>query len=239
MSDMTSSTTLLLLTALSIAALHTLAGPDHYVPFIALARSGQWSLRKTALVTCLCGLGHILSSVVLGLVGVALGVAVTRLKVVEAMRGGIAAWALIGFGLVYFVWGLRRAIRNRPHEHIHVHGSGPHSHTHVHSREHLHTHESPGVNKTTPWVLFIIFVFGPCEPLIPLLMYPAARGNLAGAAIVAGVFGVTTIATMLGVVLLTTFGISLLPTAKLERYNHAMAGAAILFCGLAIRLLGL
>jgi nickel/cobalt exporter len=235
---MTSSTPLLI-TAVSIALVHTLAGPDHYIPFIALARSGRWSLRKTTLVTCLCGLGHILSSVVLGLVGVALGVAVTRLKVVEAVRGGIAAWALIGFGLVYFVWGLRRAIRNQSHEHVHVHGDGPHSHTHVHSRDHLHVHESPGEKNATPWVLFIIFVFGPCEPLIPLLMYPAARGNLAGAAIVAGIFGITTIVTMLAVVLLSTFGISLLPTAKLERYSHAMAGAAILLCGLAIQLLGL
>jgi nickel/cobalt transporter (NicO) family protein len=236
---MASSTTLLMATAFSVAFLHTLAGPDHYVPFIALARSGRWSLRKTTLVTCLCGLGHILSSVVLGLVGVALGVAVARLKIIEVMRGGIAAWALIGFGLVYFAWGLRRAIRNRPHEHVHVHGSGPHSHTHVHSREHLHTHESPAVNKTTPWVLFLIFVFGPCEPLIPLLMFPAAKGNATGAVIVAGVFGLTTIATMLGIVLLTTFGISLLPTAKLERYSHALAGAAILLCGLTIQLLGL
>ena len=82
-------------------------------------------------------------------------------------------------------------------------------------------------------------MFGPCEPLIPLLMYPAAKGNLAGAAFVAGVFGAATIAPMLGVVLLTTFGISLLPTAKLERYSHATAGAAILLCGLAIQLLGL
>jgi len=27
------------------------------------------------------------------------------------------------------------------------------------------------------WALFLIFVFGPCEPLIPLIMYPAAKLN--------------------------------------------------------------
>ncbi|HOD34406.1 MAG TPA: hypothetical protein PLR20_01590 [Syntrophales bacterium] len=27
----------------------------------------------------------------------------------------------------------------------------------------------------TPWVLFTIFVLGPSEPLIPVLMFPAAR----------------------------------------------------------------
>ena len=42
--------------------------------------------------------------------------------------------------------------------------------------------------KTTPWVLFLIFVFGPCEPLIPLVMYPAAKHNIQGAIIVAILF---------------------------------------------------
>ena len=235
---MSPSSTPLLITAVSIGLVHTLAGPDHYVPFIALARSGRWSLRKTALVTFLCGLGHILSSVLLGLIGVALGVAVTRIEGAEAVRGGIAAWAMIAFGLVYFAWGLRRAIRNRPHQHPHLHDGALHTHEHTHRQEHLHVHES-GAGRTTPWVLFIIFLFGPCEPLIPLLMYPAAKGNPAGAAVVAGVFGVTTIATMLGVVLLATLGVGLLPTARLERYTHALAGAAILLCGLAIQFLGL
>ena len=68
---MDAETALLVATAAGIALLHTLAGPDHYLPFIMMSRARQWPLRRSLLVTFLCGLGHVLSSVVLGAVGVA------------------------------------------------------------------------------------------------------------------------------------------------------------------------
>jgi len=88
-------------------------------------------------------------------------------------------------------------------------------------------------------VLFTIFVFGPCEPLIPLIMYPAARHNMASVAIVALVFGVVTIGTMLAVVMTSNYGLSKLPLRSLEKYSHALAGLTILLSGGAIKLLGL
>lgn len=230
----------LTIAAASIGFLHTLLGPDHYLPFIVMSRAGKWSTLKTSVVTVLCGLGHVGSSVVLGLVGAAFGLAATSFAAAESVRGSIAAWFLIAFGLAYFVWGLRRALKNKPHEHWHAHGEGIyHTHSHGHSGEHAHVHAEEGVAKMTPWVLFTIFVFGPCEPLIPLLMYPAAKSSLLGMLWVTGVFGAVTLATMLGVVLLTSFGVSLLPMGRLERYTHALAGITISLCGVAIRFLGL
>ncbi len=232
--------TVLAITAASLGFFHTLFGPDHYLPFIMMARARRWSLAKTGWITFLCGLGHIGSSVVLGLIGVALGVAVHRLVAIESFRGNIAAWLLIAFGLVYFVWGLRRALRNKPHQHWHNHGDDPgHVHTHVHREEHTHVHEAEDRVNITPWVLFTVFVFGPCEPLIPILMYPAARESWWGLLMVTLVFGGVTILTMMAIVLLSTFGISFLPLGKVERYTHAIAGAAITLCGAAIVFLGL
>ena len=101
---MGSELSVLLITAASIGFFHTLFGPDHYLPFIVMAKSGRWSLRKTAFITFCCGLGHVLSSVVLGLIGVACGIAVNNLVEVESYRGDIAAWALIAFGFTYFAW---------------------------------------------------------------------------------------------------------------------------------------
>jgi sulfite exporter TauE/SafE len=205
-----------------------------------MAKSGKWPFVKTALVTVLCGLGHVLSSVLLGSVGIALGIAVNRLEAFESIRGSIAGWALIAFGLVYFIWGVRRAVRNKPHVHIHSHdGQTTHRHKHVHTHEHAHPHIGENKKNITPWVLFTIFVFGPCEPLIPILMYPAAKSNTAAVILVAAIFSTVTIATMLGVVLVSTFGLNLLPLSKLERYSHALAGAAIFLCGMAIQFLGL
>lgn len=150
------------------------------------------------------------SSVVLGLIGVALGIAVGKLELIESYRGNLAAWAFIAFGLAYFVWGMRRAIKNKPHSHNHFHGDGSrHEHEHGHQLDHAHVHESPAKVNITPWVLFTIFVFGPCEPLIPILMYPAAQNSVIGMVLVAGVFGLITISTMLTIVILGTAGVGL------------------------------
>jgi len=227
----------LTLTAASLGFFHTLLGPDHYLPFVVMARARRWSRARTAWITLLCGLGHIGSSVVLGLAGIALGIAVTRLEGIEALRGDLAAWALIAFGLVYFAWGLKKAGRNRPHEHGHVHEDGiVHTHRHIHGTDHAHVHGDNA--RITPWVLFTIFVLGPCEPLIPVLMVPAAKESLSGLLWVTGVFGGVTILTMMGIVLISLRGINRIPLEGLERYAHALAGGTICLCGIAVRFLG-
>ena len=233
-----SAVSVLLISAASIGFVHTLIGPDHYLPFVVLARVRKWRLGKTLLVTLACGLGHVLSSVLIGAIGVAAGIALTRLEGVESARGEVASWLLIGFGLAYAVWGLRRGILNRPHSHLHVHEDGhAHAHLHTHSGRHGHLHEGKG--QVTPWVLFIIFVLGPCEPLIPLLMYPAATHHWAAVVGVTAVFGTTTVLTMLTIVGLLTRGLLMIKTGGLERYSHALAGAIIALSGLAIKFLGL
>ncbi len=250
-------------TAATLGLVHTVIGPDHYLPFIVIGRARNWTLRKTLFVSFLAGLGHILSSVILGFLGIALGIAVARLEGVESARGEIAAWLLIGFGFAYFVWGMRRAWRGKPHvhphlhdheeDHVHPHGPalGAHdpAHEHVHEHAHAHTHELaehahphgevPRKANITPWVLFTIFVFGPCEPLIPLVIYPAARHNTAGIILVAAAFGLATIATMLVIIAAVSYGASFVRLGKLECYSHALAGLMIFISGLAVQFLGL
>ncbi len=237
---MTAQLSALVITAASIGFFHTILGPDHYLPFVMMSWARKWSTAKTILITLLCGLGHIGSSVVLGLIGVSLGLAVRKLEFVESFRGNLAAWLFIAFGLVYLIWGLRRAYRKQPHAHSHDHASeAMHSHAHSHFEGHTHVHNGKAAVSVAPWTLFIIFVFGPCEPLIPILMYPAAQNSIFGLVMVTGVFGGVTIATMLVTVLLSRAGVSFLPLAGVERFSHAIAGATICLCGLAIVFLGL
>ncbi len=226
-------------TAATLGFIHTVLGPDHYLPFIVMSRARKWPLSKTLFISFLCGLGHVLSSVILGFVGIALGVAVFKLENIESFRGGVAAWLLISFGFAYFIWGLWRAIKNRPHKHIHFHADGEkHEHKHVHKADHTHVHEEKKKN-ITPWILFTIFVFGPCEPLIPLVMYPAAKHNTGGVVLVALAFGLTTIVTMLTIIAVMSWGASFVRLGKLERYTHAIAGAMIFISGLSVQFLGL
>lgn len=236
---MTSEIHVLLITAVSIGFFHALLGPDHYLPFIVMARARHWSVLRTVAITAFCGLGHVGSSLLLGMLGVAFGVALARIEIINAARGSLATWLLIGFGLAYSVWGLRHALLHRPHTHAHAHGDGVvHEHSHGHASGHVHVHAAEE-RSLTPWVLFVAFALGPCESLIPLLILPASRHSRAGLLAVAAVFGLVTIATMIAMVLVGLAGVRALPLQRLERFSHALAGLAILVSGLAVQLLGL
>jgi len=236
---MDSSGIILVAAAATTGLVHTLIGPDHYLPFIMMSRARGWSLPRTLTITVLCGVGHVLSSVVLGLVGVAAGVLLARLAWIEGVRGQVAAWALVGFGVVYALWGLWRIRTGRTHTHSHPHPTGAeHAHEHAHVDEHSHAHPDPA-KPITPWVLFVIFVMGPCEVLIPQVMYPAAREDYGLLVMVTVAFAVTTIGTMTAVVAAAALGLRQLRLGFAEKYVHVIAGSVIAASGLAIQLLGL
>ena len=236
-----------LLSLCSVAAVvgltHTLVGPDHYLPFVAMARARGWSFTRTLIITIACGTGHVAGSVALGLLGIVAGTALFRLERIESWRGEAAGWLLLAFGAAYTIWGVRRALRGRPHTHWHRHEDGTfHSHEHIHEGDHLHVHDEapvaagPDATSVTPWVLFTIFVLGPCEPLIPVLMYPAAKGSLWGVFMVASVFFIATVVTMTMLVALLLTGLQTMHFPRLERSGHAIAGLTIFGCGAAIQL---
>jgi sulfite exporter TauE/SafE len=190
-------------------------------------------------ITFICGVGHVLGSVILGLVGIAVGISLNKMVDTESFRGNLAAWLFIAFGLVYMIISIRNLVKNKKHSHLHLHTGGEkHLHEHDHHKEHTHFHEKDVV-KTTPWILFLIFVFGPCEPLIPILMYPAAQNNIGGAVLVSVLFSVVTIATMMSVVLVFKLGFSKVNLRPIEKYSNVIAGAVIFLSGMAIQFHGL
>jgi len=226
---------ILLTTAISLAFIHTIIGVDHYIPFIVLSRSNNLSVKKTMFIVLVCGAGHILSSVALGFAGIALSTGVSVLVDIESVRGEIATYFLIAFGLVYTLYGVRRALKKKTHRH-----TAPDGHTvmHVHTKNsHGHKHEGRNNMTNAFWGLFILFVFGPCEPLIPIIMYPATTQNTFALVTVTLSFAACTIATMLVVTFIGLKGVRLIKIDKLERFSHALAGGAILSCGLAVLLL--
>jgi len=242
---MTNELILLTISAASIGFFHTLLGPDHYLPFIVLSKARNWPTLKTVMITILCGLGHVGSSVLLGGIGVVFGIALHKLELIESIRGDWAAWAFLIFGLGYLGWAIYKLLNQGVHKHLHVHEGLVHNHEHNHQHSILETSQVPHshghTTKTknlTPWILFLIFVLGPCEPLIPFLMYPAAQASVYGLFAVTGVFALTTIATMVGMVLLINYGVSFINLKKIEKYTHVIAGTTIALSGMLI-LLGL
>ena len=227
---MSVSLTALLVSAFTIAVLHSLA-PDHWLPMVMIGRAQHWSSRKLFGVTLLAGLGHVGSSIALGAIGIALGITVTHLQQAEGVRGHIASLLLIGFGLAYAIWGLKLA-RWGKHTHQHAHGALLHSHAHEHALDPEHAAH------VTVWALIAIFVLGPCEPLIPLLFIGTAYSWHA-IALVCLIFGGTTVAMMLLQTMLVARGIELIRTEVVARYTHALAGAAIALTGVMVMVLGI
>ncbi len=220
----------------SVALLHTLTGPDHYLPFIAIGRAKSWSLPRTLGLTAVCGLGHVGSSIVLGLVGVAFGLSIFKLSATESSRGQVAAWLLFIFGCTYTVVALWRMLRSRTHTHSHIHSDGTrHTHSHSHVAGHTHAH---GDGKITP--------MGPLHHLrVRPLRAPDSHRDGAGRTskprqliLVTTIFALVTIGTMLVLVSSLSAGLRVLPARWLHRWGQVLAGVTLSVCGGGMLFLG-
>lgn len=215
---MTDPLLILLFSAVTLGVVHTAVGIDHTLPFVALARARAWTLRRTLLITLACGLGHVLSSVLLAAIGLGLGIGGSRLLALEETRGAWAAWSLVGLGLAYAgvsLWKLS-------------------------SRAHRDTSPSHGGVLSG---LFVVFVLGPCEALLPLLTASGISLGFADALWVTLVFSLATIGTMLGLVTIgyvgTSFALLRERFVRLERHAHVLAGLTLAASGLSVQLLGI
>lgn len=214
---MTISLSAVWLTAFLTAVIHTIMGPDHYLPFVAIGKSRGYGLKKTLLWTLVCGIGHIVSALVIALLFVYFShwLSAENFEWIEENRGNVAAYALIGLGAAYLLWAMRRRFGHR------------------YNVPHRHLPQTGGEKNISVWVLFIIFVLGPCEALLPIL---TASSVLGASAVISStvIFSVATIATMMAAVALGMLGISALRFNRLEAYAHEIAGGTIMACGLAI-----
>jgi nickel/cobalt exporter len=205
----------LALAAASVGALHTVA-PDHWVPFAALARARRWSAWRTARITLACGLGHVTVSAALGALALVLGLGALRLW--GERLESVAGLLLIGFGLAYGIWGLRKA---------------------MHARLHVHPHgDADDPSRLTAWTLFLLFSADPCVAVMPILFAAAPLGPWQAIAVVL-TYEVATLGAMLPLVLLSRAGVARLDWHWLERYGDGAAGGVIAAVGLAVMLLGI
>ena len=148
---------------------------------------------------------------------------------------------MVAFGAAYGLWGLRQGLRRTRGIELHEHGDDLHVHAHG---AHGHSHAlggGQGVPKRSAsfWTLFLVFVLGPCEPLIPLFFLPASEGRFGLAVCTGLVFALATIATMLALVGAAYAGVRVLPLDRFDRWAHSIAGAVIALSGLGVLFAGL
>lgn len=206
--------------AATIGSLHSLA-PDHWLPIAAVGRARHWSTGRTARVALLCGAGHVTVSVVLGLIGLAVGVATA--SSFGDKTASLAGALLVVFGLVYGLVGARHALMHRYHGDHHHH----HHHDHVHD---------PG--KLGVWALFAIYCADACVAMIPIL-FAAASLSVAETIAIIAIYEVATVGTMVVMVALAREGVGLLRGRWTELWGDSVAGASIAATGIAVALLGI
>ncbi|MBW7887187.1 MAG: hypothetical protein H3C35_02365 [Bacteroidetes bacterium] len=202
---------LFLFSAFTIGALHAVA-PDHWVPFVALAKAQQWSRKKTSWLVFLSGIGHLGSSIVITILGIAAGFGLPHVNDWEAHRGNFASLLLIGFGIAYMIWGMKQW-----------------------SRKNINIEQTRSV---TYWMLFIVVIFGPCEPLIPVIFSAFSFGAHAVLFSI-GVFSFATLAMMQLQVHAALWGVSFLNPKWMVRSADFTAGVVIVTTGIVIRIFGL
>jgi nickel/cobalt transporter (NicO) family protein len=238
---MTSELSVLLLTALTLGVVHTAIGLDHTLPFVLLGRARSWSLAHTLMVASLCGLAHVLSSVIIGLLGATMAVGLSSLSLFEDTRGSWAAIGLIVFGVAYSaraLWNIRVA---SPHRHTHIHTDGTvHRHLHGHGNSHAHWSSLPSQSHSgVTFALLIVFLLGPCEALLPLMTAPSLMNNPTASLVVACVFGGATLVTMNVLVTFGWFGLRSSWLTRLEPHMNWVAGVIIALSGVGIQFGGL
>jgi ABC-type nickel/cobalt efflux system permease component RcnA len=234
--------TLLIWAVLAVGVLHTLV-PDHWVPIAALARRHGWSSLRTALAAAGAGLGHVSSTLLLGL-------AVWTIGAVAAARYAhlvdvFSALALIGFGTWFAVSGWRElhGARDHGHEHfghahVHRHSGGlEHTHWHEHQAEDwhvgggaaaLHEHSHAASGRTA---LILILGSSPMIEGLPLF-FAASTAGAQLIVVMALVFALATIATYVVVTTTATLGLQRVSFGPVERYGEMLSGAFVALVGL-------
>ncbi len=199
---------LLVAAVIAVGALHTLV-PDHWLPITLIARQRGWTRMQTARAAFGAGLGHTLSTLVIGII-------VWLAGVVAAQRFGnimslVSSLALIGFGGWIAIGSWREM---REHEHQHAHGPG-------------HDYADRG-SRTA---LVLILGSSPMVEGIPAF-FAAAKFGPGLIAVMSLCFALSTIATYVALCTLSSAALERLHLGPLERYGEILSGLFIVLVGI-------
>jgi ABC-type nickel/cobalt efflux system permease component RcnA len=109
--------------------------PDHWVPLAVVGRTRRYPLARVARLSGMAGVAHVLVSIVLG--GVIIAVGLQFRSTVQSAQDAIIGCVLILTGLGFAILELTGHGHRHDHSHTRDHG---HTHQHDHSHAHDHPH---------------------------------------------------------------------------------------------------
>jgi nickel/cobalt exporter len=213
--------------------------PDHWVPLAVVGRTRRYPLSRIARLSGLAGIAHVLVSIVLGAVIIAVGLQFR--STVEHAQGTIIGCILIATGIGFLV------LEVTGHGHHHDHDHDDHDHD-DHDRDHAHDdhdhdhddHEAsdrPGPRLS--WLAAVMVPFGaaasPDLTILPVFL-AATTAGVATAVGSLAIFAAVTIGTIVGLTLAAARGGYQIQGEWLERWGNVFTAAVLVTIGLLVLL---
>ena len=211
--------------------------PDHWVPLALLGRTRRYPLARIARLSGLAGLAHVLVSIVLGAVIIAIGLQFR--STVQHAQDAIIGCILIATGTGFVA--LELAGHGHPHDHR-AHDQddnhGPRDHNHGDAgHHHHHARELP--DRRLNGLAAIMVPFGaaasPDLTILPVFL-AATTAGVATAMGSLGIFAAVTIGTIVALTIAAARGGYQIQGEWLERWGNVFTAVVLASIGLLVLL---
>lgn len=228
---MNGTTPALLAAAAGVGLGHAIL-PDHWVPLAVVGRTRRYPIRRVARLSGLAGVAHVLVSILLG--GVIVAVGLQFRSTVQSAQDTVIGAILVLTGLGFAVAHLTGHGHHHDDGHGHHHG---HDHDHHHHDRHDHEHEHPHSHdgrRGLSGIAAVMVPFGaaasPDLTILPVFLAATAVGTTTALASLF-VFAAVTIGTIVGLTLLACFGGYQVHGQWLERWGNMLTALVLLIIG--------
>jgi nickel/cobalt exporter len=221
--------------------------PDHWVPLAVLGRTRRYPPGRIARLSGLAGVAHVLVSIVLG--GVVIAIGLQFRSAIQSAQDAIVGSLLIATGAGFALLELLGA----GHGHTHADGH-THAQVHTHPPDHTHPHEHPppsesygpstvhprGQPEAAPArtrirsLAAVMVPFGatasPDLTILPVFLASATVGAATALASLA-IFALVTIGTIVGLTLVAARGGYELRGQWVERWGNVLTALVLVLIG--------
>jgi nickel/cobalt exporter len=194
--------------------------PDHWVPLAVLGRARRYPLSKVARLSGLAGIAHVLLSLVLGGVVVAIGLQFR--STVQHAQETIIGCLLIATGLGFIALELTR--------HGHHHDDHEHDRHHHNGHPHEHMHGQRGVRGLAAIMVPFGAAASPDLTILPVFL-AATTAGIATAIGSLAIFAAVTIGTIIGLTLTAAKGGYRISGQWLDRWGNAITAIVLVVIG--------
>jgi hypothetical protein len=236
---MSATTPALLAAAAGVGFGHAIL-PDHWVPLAVLGRTRRYPLTRVARLSGLAGVAHVLVSIVLG--GVIIAVGLQFRSTVQGAQDTIIGCLLIATGVGFAIVELTGRGHHRAPRHGHAHGHR-NAHGHGHGPADQPAPEPAASEFDAPsaardgrlrGLAAVMVPFGaaasPDLTILPVFLAATTAGLTAAIGSLV-IFAAVTIATIVGLTLAACFGGYQIRGQWLERWGNACTALVLIVIG--------